>query len=184
VEIETTRLLLREMEPEDLSLFHGYRNDDQYLEHYPYDRLEIEDTKELLDKFIYWSGEVPRAKYQVTVTLKASAEFIGCCGIRCERAGDTQGEIGFEISPEHWGNGYAGEAAGEILKFAFEKLKLSKVIGRCVVANRRSVRVLKRLGFEEAKRIPAGAMDHGSVWAERVEMVKEVERGRLKSVQS
>ena len=38
----------------------------------------------------------------------------------------------------------------------FEELDLDEIEARCVVANKRSVWLLHRLGFEEAERIPPG----------------------------
>ena len=60
------------------------------------------------------------------------------------------------LSPVYWGQGFASEAVRNILQVGFEDLELDEIEARCVVANRRSVRLLHRLGFEEAERIPPG----------------------------
>jgi RimJ/RimL family protein N-acetyltransferase len=57
------------------------------------------------------------------------------------------GEIGFAFHPDYQGRGYATEAARVVLRFAFEELKLHRVIGRLEARNTASARVLAKLGM-------------------------------------
>jgi RimJ/RimL family protein N-acetyltransferase len=56
-------------------------------------------------------------------------------------------EIGWRLAREHWGHGYATEAAGAALDFGFTQLQLNEVLAFTVPANRRSRRVMQRLGM-------------------------------------
>ena len=56
-------------------------------------------------------------------------------------------ELGYWIAELFWGFGYASEAAAEILRFAFEDLKLAIVFAGHFHDNPASGRVLARLGF-------------------------------------
>jgi RimJ/RimL family protein N-acetyltransferase len=66
-------------------------------------------------------------------------------------------EIGWRLAKEHWGNGYASEAAAACLRFGFEKLKLQQIVAFTVPLNKRSIGVMKRIRMS---RDPADDFDH------------------------
>jgi RimJ/RimL family protein N-acetyltransferase len=66
-------------------------------------------------------------------------------------------EIGWRLSKEHWGNGYASEAATACLRFGFEKLTLKQIVAFTVPLNKRSIGVMERIGMS---RNPADDFDH------------------------
>jgi RimJ/RimL family protein N-acetyltransferase len=59
----------------------------------------------------------------------------------------SQGEVGFIVHPDHQGHGYATEATRELLRIAFEDLKLHRVTGHLEPRNLASARVLEKLGM-------------------------------------
>jgi RimJ/RimL family protein N-acetyltransferase len=56
-------------------------------------------------------------------------------------------EIGWRIWPDHWGKGFALEAARACLALAFSELNLAEVVAFATVTNARSIRVMQRLGM-------------------------------------
>ena len=56
-------------------------------------------------------------------------------------------ELGYALAPEHWGNGYASEAGKAMVRYAFEDLKLPRIVNSVRKDNTRSINVMKRLGF-------------------------------------
>jgi RimJ/RimL family protein N-acetyltransferase len=66
-------------------------------------------------------------------------------------------EIGWRLAKEYWGRGYASEAAAASLRFAFEKLTLQQIVSFTVPLNKRSMRVMERIGMT---RDPAGDFEH------------------------
>jgi RimJ/RimL family protein N-acetyltransferase len=66
-------------------------------------------------------------------------------------------EIGWRLAREHWGNGYASEAASACLRFGFEKLTLKQIVAFTVPLNKRSIGVMERIGMS---RDPADDFDH------------------------
>jgi ribosomal-protein-alanine N-acetyltransferase len=56
-------------------------------------------------------------------------------------------EVSYLFLPEHWGNGYATGALGQVLKLAFGTAGLRRVVAETQSANTASVRLLERLGF-------------------------------------
>jgi RimJ/RimL family protein N-acetyltransferase len=56
-------------------------------------------------------------------------------------------ELGYWIGVEHWGQGYATEAAAAVLGFGFETLGLNRIEAHAFPENPASARVLEKLGF-------------------------------------
>lgn len=56
-------------------------------------------------------------------------------------------EIGWRLSADYWGRGLATEAAGSIVRFAFESLALNALVSFTVPANVRSRRVMEKIGM-------------------------------------
>ena len=156
----TERLLLTEFTKQDVKqdvdAVAEFRKDPRYLEYYyrpPYTR---EECVRFVEKCIAWSKESPRCKFQLAITDRSNGVLLGDCGVRTESIESRRGDIGYELSPVYWGQGFASEAVRSILQIGFEDLELDEIEARCVVANRRSVRLLRRLGFEETERVPPG----------------------------
>lgn len=80
---------------------------------------------------------------------KASDEIVGAgCVQHIENDARQPLEIGWRLSPEHWGKGLATEAAEAMAKFAFNSLRASCVYAIAHPDNAASVRVMQRLGMQ------------------------------------
>jgi RimJ/RimL family protein N-acetyltransferase len=66
-------------------------------------------------------------------------------------------EVGWRLSREQWGRGYATEGARAALSFGFETLTLGEIVSFTVPANLRSRRVMQRLRMTHD---PADDFDH------------------------
>ena len=60
---------------------------------------------------------------------------------------DCEVEIGYLLKRSAWGRGYATEAAGRLLRFAFEETALEEVVAVTDPANRASQNVLRKIGL-------------------------------------
>lgn len=71
-----------------------------------------------------------------------------CFGLYYTDQGDIrQGTVGYSIARQHQGQGYATEALGALLRFAFSELKMHRVVASLDPRNAPSYRVLERLGM-------------------------------------
>src|SRR5262249_57962999 len=59
-------------------------------------------------------------------------------------------EIGWRLAAEHWGRGYASEAARAALRAGFERIGLHEVVSFTAVGNLRSRAVMERIGMRLA----------------------------------
>lgn len=102
--------------------------------------------------FGLWAVEVPGV-----------APFIGFTGLAIARFAAPFApcvEIGWRLAAEHWGHGYATEAARLALAHGFESAGLAEILAFTAVDNRRSRAVMERLGMQHD---PADDFDHPSV---------------------
>jgi RimJ/RimL family protein N-acetyltransferase len=81
--------------------------------------------------------------YFFCVTL--SGELIGAVGLDRNQPGSY--EIGYWIGPTWWGRGLASEAAGRVVRFAFEDLGAEQLTSGHFADNPASGRVLENCGF-------------------------------------
>lgn len=80
------------------------------------------------------------------LVLKDSLELIGAMGFLLSPQ-FNRGELGYWIGKPYWNQGYATEAAIELLRFAFKDLKLNRVFATHMTRNPASGRVLDKIGM-------------------------------------
>ncbi|MGM7700340.1 GNAT family N-acetyltransferase [Pseudalkalibacillus sp. Hm43] len=150
-ELVTERLRLRALRESDVVNLMKIFEDPIAMEHYPSTKSE-QEAKE----WIVWNHNNYDA-FNVglwAVELLDSGTFIGQCGIVPQKVdGKIQMEIGYLLVREHWGKGYATEAAKACLQYGFETCKFPKMISLIDPANGPSVAVAKRIGMQKENRI-------------------------------
>jgi ribosomal-protein-alanine N-acetyltransferase len=147
MELMTERLILREFNENDWPDVLAYQADPLYLRYYAWTERTPEDVQEFVRTFLAQQQEHPRTKFQLALVLKSNNQLIGNCGIRMESADAHEADIGYELSPQHWGHGYATEAARAIVHFGFTELRLHRIWSRCIADNVGSARALEQLGM-------------------------------------
>jgi len=82
----------------------------------------------------------------LAIVERDSRRFLGRTGLRYwPEFGET--EIGWALHPEHWGRGYATEAASAVLGWAFRAFDLEYLTAMIRPDNLRSSRVAEQLGM-------------------------------------
>ena len=147
MQILTARLLLREYAETDWPAVLEYQRDPRYLRFNPWEDRTEEQVRAFVQAFIDARSEQPRKRFAFAVTLKATGQVIGNCNIRKNRPEDRVAEMGYEIAPHYWGNGYATEAARAIVELGFGPLDLHRIAAWCIAENTASSHVLEKLGM-------------------------------------
>ena len=81
-----------------------------------------------------------------------------------ERARGVQAEIGWCLSPDHQGRGYATEAVRELLRICFEELGLRRVVAMCFADNVPSWRLMERLGMRREEHALRDSLHRSGEW--------------------
>ncbi|TQI81665.1 RimJ/RimL family protein N-acetyltransferase [Serratia fonticola] len=160
--LETQRLRLRRWQDSDLLAFAALNADPEVMKYFPAPLSPTESDAQAsrIRQFMHQHGWGLWA-----VEVKHGAPFIGFVGLSIP--GDDLPcspcvEIGWRLAKEHWGQGYASEAAQCALSVAFDTLKLAEVVSFTAESNLPSRRVMARIGMTfsgetfEHPRLPAG----------------------------
>ena len=57
-------------------------------------------------------------------------------------------EIGWRLGSQYWGKGYDTEGAKAVLDYGFKYCNLPEIVSFTVPANRRSIRVMEKIGMQ------------------------------------
>jgi RimJ/RimL family protein N-acetyltransferase len=156
-ELRTDRLCLRCWRPSDRTPFAALNADPRVMEFFPA-TLAREDSDRLAARidahferhgFGLWAVEIPN--------VTSFAGFIGLSVPSFNTHFTPCVEIGWRLSAEHWGRGYATEGARAVLTFGLETLGLPEIVSFTVPGNLRSRRVMERIGMVYD---PADDFDH------------------------
>jgi RimJ/RimL family protein N-acetyltransferase len=158
--LESPRLVLRGWRESDLAPFGALNDDPAVMEHFPKRLTRAESdafVARIADHFAehgfgFWAVEAPGA-----------ADFLGFVGLaypRFQSHFTPCVEIGWRLAREHWGLGYAPEAARAALRFGFEQIGLDQIVSFTVPANLKSRRVMEKI---EMHRDPGDDFDHPSI---------------------
>jgi RimJ/RimL family protein N-acetyltransferase len=82
--------------------------------------------------------------------------LFGIAGFSGPPSADRSVEIGYSLMPSHHGHGFATEAVGELLRFAFADPSVKRVIAETYPHLPASIRVLIRTGFRLADDVGRG----------------------------
>lgn len=142
--LETPRLYLREMTPQDAEVAYILNSDPEVLQYTGDDPFEsVEEAKTFLENY---------ASYRTygfgrwAMVLKETNEYLGWCGLKYTPELD-EFDIGYRLMKKFWGKGYATEAAEACLELGFNRFEMKTIVGRAMPANTASVRVLEKIGL-------------------------------------
>ena len=145
--LETERLILRRLLPDDLDdLFALYR-DPEIRRFFPEGTLTYEDTRDELEFYLNGHPDHPELGLWATV-YKETHEFIGRCGLLPWTIGQRQEvEVAYLLAKEHWGRGLGTEAARGIVRYAVGQLGLSRLVCLVTPGNQASANVARKIGM-------------------------------------
>ena len=81
-------------------------------------------------------------------TVELGGESIGAAGLQ-HLEGGPEVEVGYRFLKEHWGQGYATEAARASIDFGFDEIGLERIVAVALETNVASRRVLEKSGLRE-----------------------------------
>ncbi|MBR7879797.1 MULTISPECIES: GNAT family N-acetyltransferase [Bacillus amyloliquefaciens group] len=146
--IETDRLILREVEKKDAKQIFACFSNANVTRYYG---LEPFDSMEQAEKMIGWFKDQYHDKKGMRWGIErkdAKGIIIGTIGFNSWVPKHKRAEVGYEIHPNYWRNGYAFEALENVLSFGFEKLGLHRIGAVVFIENAASHQLLIKAGFQ------------------------------------
>lgn len=160
INIETERLILREILPTDVEgIFELDSNSTvhKYLGNKPI------TTKEKAEEIIQFIREQykERSIGRFATIEKSTGDFVGWSGLKLNK--DEKEElngkrnfydIGYRFIPRFWGKGYATESSLAILDYGFKELDIKIICGAADVENVASNKILQKIGLKYINDFP------------------------------
>jgi RimJ/RimL family protein N-acetyltransferase len=156
--LETERLLLQRLTPNDSAFILELLNEPAFLEN-----IGDRGARTLAGARRYILNG-PMASYHkfgfglFLVALKDSGVPIGICGL-LKRDSLDYPDIGFAFLQRYWSQGYARESAAAVLDYGWKTLRLERVVAVTKLHNQASIALLEKLGLRFEKNIVLP--DHG-----------------------
>ncbi|GGK42411.1 ribosomal-protein-serine acetyltransferase [Deinococcus malanensis] len=157
----TERLVLRHFREADAAALSAYRSDPLVAEYQAWGPSFSEEQALALIRAMRDRQPGQPGWFQFAVATRDSGALIGDIGWRSFEV--RHAEVGFSIMSSMHGKGYAREAVAALLTFAFQRLKVHRVVANTDPRNLPSARLLRRLGFRHEGRALESYFD-GSVW--------------------
>ena len=142
VELNTERLLLRPFAFEDVDDVLGYATDPEVARYLPLPQpYKRDDAVEFVARQVLseWST-------RPTFAIVLGQRVVGNISLDIDGRHEVA-ELGYELARPHWGRGLMPEAARAVIGWGFERYALHKVYARAYLDNRRSWRVMEKLGM-------------------------------------
>ena len=147
IELETTRLRLRQWRESDREPFAAMNADPAVMEFFP----ALQSRANSDASIDAWQAQLTeRGWSNWAAELRSTGQFIGFVGLSVPVrlfSFSPCVEVGWRLARAHWGQGLATEAARAALRVGFENLDLNEIVSFTSVLNVRSRAVMERIGM-------------------------------------
>jgi [ribosomal protein S5]-alanine N-acetyltransferase len=146
-ELHTERLVMRELSLEDGPALQAYKNRPEYLRGQAVEPEEHADGTTQVQRYYEHRGpDSARRIFVYVAHHRTQGTIIGDVGLS-RFFHPAQASLGFGISSEYWGQGYATEMSRRLVEYGFDALNLYRISADVAVENTPSRRVLEKIGF-------------------------------------
>lgn len=170
--LTTQRLILRDFLEKDVDAFFAMFSDDRVTEFYDCNTFSnVDQAQKLVAANIRRNAALDAFGVRWVICLADSPErAVGSCGIHSINTNFRSLEIGYDLHPDYWGNGYAFEAVSKMLDFCFSSdmpIHVNRVSATTDLESHKSIALLRRLGFSEE-----GILRQYGFWKDRFNDVR------------
>lgn len=149
-QLETERLILRELRYTDVEAVHRYLSNPEVTRYLATQSPRFEETQYLVNFLISLFERDEGFRWGITLKSgDAAGRVIGTCGYHAWAKDHFRAEIGYELAGDYWGRGIMAEAIEALLAFGFEEMALNRIEAMVLVGNKASAGFLEKLGFQQ-----------------------------------
>lgn len=146
--LQTKRLTLRPFIQADLDFVFRHFSDGQ-VNQYLYDNPPIKDKAEAQQIVGFYLNDASGLHNRWVLERKSDGQPIGTCGFHKWEKRYFRTELGYDLSPEFWRQGYMSEALRAALQNGFTNMGLYRIDALVYVGNQASLALLEKLGFKK-----------------------------------
>ena len=146
--IETERLVVRPLEDGDIDFVHRHFSDPD-VSKYLLDSPPLATRTEAEELIAFYQTPRTHGPNRWCIESKINHVVIGSCGFHNWSPRHHRAEIGYDLARDAWGKGYMTEALHAVLLHGFGTMGLNRIEAFVYGDNQRSVRLLKKLVFQE-----------------------------------
>jgi [ribosomal protein S5]-alanine N-acetyltransferase len=139
------RVAVREFRPGDVDAVHAIIGDERVTRTLSFDPRTRVQAEQMISRAIASQGQRPRVEYYLAIILPDDDVLIGF--VRLALGGVQAAKLGFALSADRWGKGYATDAARIMIRFGFDQLQLHRITAAVGPDNTASHATVDRLGF-------------------------------------
>ena len=153
-ELKTEHLLLRKMRSTDVYNYYNRIGSDEDVTRYmlwqPHKSVEesCESVKKVLVR--YEEGKC----YTWAIALAEDDTIIGRIDLLRFDEETSSCSFAYMLGKEYWGKGFGTESLKAVFAFAFEKMKLQRIVADHMSENIASGKVMKKAGMHFVKKLP------------------------------
>lgn len=146
--LETDRLSLRQIKDQDAEAIFACFSNHEVTRHYGLENMtSIEEANSMVQTFAGLYQEKRGIRWGIE--RRDTKELIGTIGFHALAQKHRRAEIGYEIIPAHWRNGFASEAVSEVVSYGFAALGLTRIGAVVFTENDASNRLLVKWDFKK-----------------------------------
>lgn len=145
-ELDTKRLRLRPIAADDLTfVFEHFSKFD--VGRYLLDEDPLTSLEQAQEIIAFYLNPDATSYNRWIIERKTDHSPIGTCGYHKWSRKNHKAEVGYDLSPLAWGQGYMSEALQRIVDFGFGDMELNRIEAMVYPENTASLRLLERHGF-------------------------------------
>jgi len=164
--LAAARVDLRVMVPADVDAVHSYMSREDVCEYLLFTPRDRDAVAEKVAEFAARTRlAVAHDFVELAVVRREDDQLLGHIYFALESVENESAEIGWTLHPDHFGQGYASEAASAVLDLAFDVIGLHRVVAKLDPRNDASVSLCRRLGMREEAHHVQDLMFKGA-WAD------------------
>jgi ribosomal-protein-alanine N-acetyltransferase len=160
VTLHGDRVRLREFRADDLEATHAVLGDDRVTRWLSFDSKTPDEQAAQLAGAIERAQADPRVEFYLAVTPADDDRLVGFA--RLGLTGVRAAKLGGAIAADHWGHGYATDAARTLVWFGFATLGLHRITAAIGPDNAASLALVARLGFTREGRLRDHVFTNGA----------------------
>jgi len=149
LKLESERLLLRNLEDNDMDDFLSYRSNPDVTRYQGFDAYDRETASEFITSQKEIEFGVPGQWLQLGIIDKKSNQLIGDCAVKLDKHDPRIAEMGCTISPAFQHKGFAKETLVTLMRFLFDVQEVHRIEETTDAENISSIKLLEALGFRK-----------------------------------